>query len=705
MIVIASRTAGNDRTGAVITDRHFGVNLLFDRDTLDPSGTYIRALQEIGASTLRYPGGMLSERFFDLANPNGSMQNYLYGDATHLFDPDLTGPMQPRTLGLWDAVSAAGEAGFALTFVMPTIRFAGTTRDAAGNRYEAVDAAMVKAFTTEFLARALAAGVTVEAIELGNEWWADNTAFFGETLSAVEYGRIASRLAMVVQSAIDEFRAANTLPAGWAEPEIVVQVGPGGKAEWVQPNGEPVPEGYSGPTVSSTSLIFREFNLEAEQRAIDGIVTHRYLTGSSVDGWAYDPFDRWDSLAAQNANFQDMSRYVSEWNVAARNESATGLLQVPWLVALFAEAVEADVRHANVWTVQQNNITSLSTASGLAGDAYEGLTAAGEAFRILNEELIGLQLIDTLPVIGDMQVKVFGSDARTMLFLSNMTGEVATGTFDVSDVAAGYRHVWATTIGTMGADPLDPGAAARIDVLSQTDLMAGGGLSVSLAAYESICVEFTLATVGVTMSGGALDDRLAGSGAGDTISGAAGNDRLDGFAGADVLYGGTGADHLFGGDGNDTLHGDGGNDVLGGGVGLDHLFGGPGNDVLRGDAGNDRLTGGAGRDTMTGGAGSDVFVFTDLADSAVAAPDLITDFARRVDKISLSQIDANSKLAGDQAFTFIATKAFSGTAGQLRYFANEGGRMIEGDVNGDRIADFRIFLDDPVTLSATDFLL
>jgi hypothetical protein len=46
--------------------------------------------------------------------------------------------------------------------------------------------------------------------------------------------------------------------------------------------------------------------------------------------------------------------------------------------------------------------------------------------------------------------------------------------------------------------------------------------------------------------------------------------------------------------------------------------------------------------------------------------DVITDFSRSDrDRISLSGIDANASVGGDQAFTFIGTGAFTGSAGQL----------------------------------------
>ncbi|MGP3699639.1 M10 family metallopeptidase C-terminal domain-containing protein [Rhodobacter sp. NSM] len=680
MYRIATATSGDDRLGSVVTTDHFGVNFLFDRDRLGPGDTYLQAVRDLGVSTIRYPGGTLSERMFDLANPNGSLQNFVYGDRTNMFDPDRDGPSRGSTLGLWDALDAAGAAGLSMTFVMPTIRFAGTVRNRSGNRQEAVDEALVGRFTTQLLEHALSAGVEIPAIELGNEWWADSSSIFGETLSAVEYGRIASRLAAVIQSTIDAFRASHDLPRDWVEPEIVVQVGPGGRAEQVLPNGGRVPEGYTGPTVSATSLIFREFDTAAEQRAVDGVVTHRYLTGTSVDGWAYNPFDTWDRMAARNPTFGEMSRHVSEWNVSARHEGISGLLMAPWLVSLFAEAVEAGVDRTNIWSVQQNNPTRLSTTTGHAGETYGGLTVAGETLRIMNEELLGLQVLDLRAASGRTMVEAFGSDSRTVIFISNTTGSTLTGDFDISDVASGYSHVWATEIGMAGSDPLADGGCARTQFLTAGQLMDGNVLSLSLGAYETICVEVTLDRSGVEMNGRSLNDRLVGSSAGDVIRGGGGHDRLTGGAGADRLQGGSGNDKLAGGSGND---------------------------VLSGGSGNDRLSGNLGADHLTGGSGADVFVFESLRASCGgrSTRDTITDFARGTDHINLAAIDADTGVRGNQAFTFIGRAAFSGEAGELRCLRHDGGTLIQGDVSGDGRADLRIFLDDPMSLRASDFLL
>ncbi len=167
-----------------------------------------------------------------------------------------------------------------------------------------------------------------------------------------------------------------------------------------------------------------------------------------------------------------------------------------------------------------------------------------------------------------------------------------------------------------------------------------------------------------------------------------------------TLMGGGNIDGI--GSGNaDRLHGNTGNNTLNGLAG---------NDVMDGLAGDDRLIGGLGLDNMTGSAGADTFVYTSLADSGTtgATRDLIQDFAEGTDKIDVSVIDA---IAGgiDDAFTFLGTGAFTGTAGQLRYFLVDNAgvandfTLVELDGDGNAAADSQITLRGLHTLTSNEF--
>ena len=243
--------------------------------------------------------------------------------------------------------------------------------------------------------------------------------------------------------------------------------------------------------------------------------------------------------------------------------------------------------------------------------------------------------------------------------------------------------------GGSGNDELIGNAAANVLTGNAGDdwLMGGagadtlnGGAGFDVASYQSATAGVTATLGSAEGTGDAAGDRyisiegLEGSEFADTLSGSNLDDTLWGMGGNDTLDGGNGADTLWGGDGADTLRGRNGNDILLGEAGADVLEGGNGDDVL---------DGGPGDDILTGGLGNDRFVLADLGGT-----DVITDF-RRGDTIDVSGIDA---VPGGSmtAFSWIGASAFSGTAGQLRSFAEGGAYWLAADVNGDRVADFLV---------------
>jgi Ca2+-binding RTX toxin-like protein len=198
---------------------------------------------------------------------------------------------------------------------------------------------------------------------------------------------------------------------------------------------------------------------------------------------------------------------------------------------------------------------------------------------------------------------------------------------------------------------------------------------------------------------------------------------IEGTAGNDTIFGGQGDDYIVGYAGNDTLWGSNGNDTLDGGAGNDLLVGQNGHDTLFGGDGNDQVIGNAGGDRLSGGEGADSFAYGNPSQSSVYDPDLIVDFSGQLafgtsgqgkqivvpgqgDKIDLSPVDANTTIAGNQAFT-IVQHGFSGTAGELYsgYDAAAGITSIFLDVDGDAIADMQIELLGQVKLTGADYIL
>ena len=133
------------------------------------------------------------------------------------------------------------------------------------------------------------------------------------------------------------------------------------------------------------------------------------------------------------------------------------------------------------------------------------------------------------------------------------------------------------------------------------------------------------------------------------------------------------------------------------------IISGAGEDVLIGSAGNDILSGGLGADTLDGSGGNDTYVYRLATESTSAASDTINFVAG--DRIDLALIDANTGTAANEDFTFIGGAAFSNVAGQLRSVQTGNDWIVEGDVNGDGIADLVIAGSSAGPLVVGDFIL
>lgn len=226
--------------------------------------------------------------------------------------------------------------------------------------------------------------------------------------------------------------------------------------------------------------------------------------------------------------------------------------------------------------------------------------------------------------------------------------------------------------------------------------------------------------------GGSGNDRLLGDDAANRLDGGDGDDTLDGGGGNDTLLGGN---HLSGGDTASYARagaavtvnlalttvqntGGGGSDQLNG---IEHLIGSRQGDSLIGSSAANRLDGGDGNDTLQGGTGADTLVGGEGADCfQVSSPaeagngsgsrDWILDFSA-ADRLDLSAIDARSDVAGNQAFIWIGTAAFSGL-GQLRYTRlSNGNGLLEGNCSGSLAADLQLELSGAPDLAGGALVL
>ena len=127
---------------------------------------------------------------------------------------------------------------------------------------------------------------------------------------------------------------------------------------------------------------------------------------------------------------------------------------------------------------------------------------------------------------------------------------------------------------------------------------------------------------------------------------------------------------------------------------------------IEGNNAENVLIGGAGADFLIGGGGADSFAFLKVAKSTVTARDTILDSSRsRGDTIDLSGIDANGGAAGEGFFVSIRSQGFHGVSGELCWTVGVDGAVVQGDTNGDGVADLEIFVAGAVLMRDADFVL
>ena len=440
--------------------------------------------------------------------------------------------------------------------------------------------------------------------------------------------------------------------------------------------------------------------------------------GSPGNGGAFHRTGTGTSLFTDSSFF---SNFASAEGGALWN-SATGTLAVNngIIADNSASGADADQGGGGIFndggTLTVNGTTLRNnTANGASGSGGGILTADG---TVTLADAV-LQGNDAQRAGGGLEIITGDVTVTNSAFLGNSTGAapgngggihvtddattgIAGSTFTSNTAANEGGAVWNSATGTM---------TVTDSTLADNEAAIGGGafqvnggtlaITDSQVVGNSAPVGSGVATDGPSMSMGSVtidstvlgDDRVVLTGRTD--------DAVAGDSAANLVFAGGGSDVLNGGGGGDALFGEGGFDTLNGGGGADRLAGGADADTLSGGAGDDTIIGGFGADQLTGGAGRDTFVFNVANESVATARDRINDFEQGLDVIDLSGVDAVLGTPANEAFTYIGGNVFSGTAGELRAF----GLLVQGDRNGDGVADFEFSTAAPVTFTADDFVL
>ena len=406
-----------------------------------------------------------------------------------------------------------------------------------------------------------------------------------------------------------------------------------------------------------------------------------------------------------------------------------------------------------------NGSTGADTMRGDAGDDIYVVDDAGDSvIESVSQGTDTVQssvtrtlgsTVENLTLIGAAAINGFGNGDANLL-IGNSAANVLDGLggADTMRGAAGND----TYVRDNAGDVVTEGVNQGTDTVNSSFSYALGANVENLTLTGASTINGIGNALANTITGNNGVNLINGGDGNDTLAGGFGNDLLTGGNGNDTINGGAGADTMAGGQGDDiyivdfgdvvtegvnqgtdrvessqsytlganvenlTLTGAGAINGIGnmsansiaGNSAANSLTGGDGADVLRGGAGNDVLIGELGRDLMFGDGGADRFDFNAVTEAGATAEtrDVISLFdLAGGDVIDLSTIDANASVAGNQAFTFIGSAAFT-AAGQVRFSQGDTFVVVEMNVTGADTAEGFIGVS-PVTsgLTASDFIL
>jgi hypothetical protein len=481
------------------TNDLFGGNIRATNPELIGPRSYDEAISGLNVTGFRYPGGTLAEQYFDITNPDASNVTSSTTGATSQFIP------------ISDFLAYAGANGQDVTIVIPTTGFVSKDPNSTSGYIQHIDTPEREADLREFV-HDVATGVYGDAnivgLELGNEYWGDGK------MTAVEYGYVASKMAVVIQDelklvteeyGIDTSGISILVQSGynfgtsrlsddyvgWDSRDVIDDlldqypqvnlsydnIRGNGDVNWTEVNNE---------------LIIMAFDTPEEIDAVHGIIAHVYTYGlGSDDAGAYQLNiieDTWHNTPG----FEDAKIHVTEWNqksTSGLNRSDDyGLFQAHEMLHILENFIEADVEQAYVWPLIETTKNALSN-----GKEYTGPTAPGQLFSMLSENLPGKAVIDFTPndyrgsayEADTVDIHAFAGRGDMVLYITSIVDEKTVTDVDLSNFVAGFDSMEVSVLGVApGQSPGSNESDIDVQQLDSSQVYQDGILEADLDRGE-----------------------------------------------------------------------------------------------------------------------------------------------------------------------------------------------------------------------------
>jgi hypothetical protein len=483
-------------SGEIAQDSIFGGNILASRGDLTGDGSYAEAIADMNVTALRYPGGSLTEHYFDLENPDADTAVHYETGETSDFIP------------ISDFLEFADEGGHAATIVIPTHDQLSDEVDENGDRINAIEEDVLREFVHDVMT-GVYGDADIAAFELGNEYWGSGK------MNAVEYGRLTAEMSVIIK---DEMRLIEEIydDIDTSGTDVVVQMGDNYGTSRISEEYEgwdaedvidDLNEKYEGADISydnirgygepnwteiNNELVQMSYDTPEEINAVDGIVAHVYSRGEGNDTSKSYSLKNIHNTWLDDEGFEDLKIYVTEWNQKSTSglnrEEDYGLLQAHEILNIVEEFMAYGVDEAHVWPLIQNTANPLSV-----GMDYSEMTAPGHMFSMISENVAGKTALDLSPGSDretqlesqDVHLHGFAGDDELVFYIASVADDTTTTEVDITSLVSSYGEMEITILGVAEGEAVgNTRSEAEIEEVNPGDIVQDGVITATLDERE-----------------------------------------------------------------------------------------------------------------------------------------------------------------------------------------------------------------------------
>ena len=552
----------------IITNQHFGGNVILTRDSFLDGQPFAETLKEIEFSGFRYPGGGVTED-----------QTWANGGLDRMFGDPIPPGSDNYVMTIREALEHSASTGKELTIVIPTFQF-----------YDKTDGTFDHSGFAHYLDSLESAlesepNAIIKDFEIGNEYWGSKQ--WG-SLTALQYGQIANAEIPMIHEMIE--RLSDEQPE-WAVPDIGIQAG----VQWKAEQGDDGKWTAIGPRDSEDIIS----QISMENRDLVGtIFQHSYPHADQIDqkiAWAVRPMDVFERAEGFS---NDLKFSFSEFNIGAN--SALGVDQAGAWIEAFGKAVDSGIDSIDHWGISYDWLsnkfydTKFPHGESDGGEIKAIATPMGQVYDIAQSHLIGKTTLTDEEALTEIDASDFLSvtgfeDAKQkIVFLQNPTNE--SGFMDMTGIPenmhVSLRHLkfsdakestwFDESARELHAENGIADSRGDMKVTSQHGVadrytLEPGEMMVVVISDPDRDLVIEGAHNATDHDSNFVDDLIIGGNGNDILRGHVGNDTIEGVAGHNVLIGGKGDDLLIAGDDGDVIFSKAGDDTVLGGEG-DDLF-------------------------------------------------------------------------------------------------------------------------------------